>query len=180
MVRVFLGIGSNIERERYITAGLDALQAMFGNLSLSSVYDSAAVGFSGQPFLNLVAEVRTGLPLAALAARLRHIETEFGRPANAPRFSARQLDIDILTYGDVVGAVDGVQLPRDEILENAFVLCPLAELAQDALHPVEKRSYASLWQAYDRAAQPLVRVDFSWRGRFISRADQTGEFAAGD
>jgi 2-amino-4-hydroxy-6-hydroxymethyldihydropteridine diphosphokinase len=172
VARVFLGIGSNIERERYIAAGLDALQVLFGDLALSPVYDSAAVGFAGQPFLNLVAAVDTGLPLAALAGELRHIETAFGRPANAARFSPRHLDIDILTYGDVVGCVAGVQLPRAEILANAFVLRPLAELAPEALHPVAKRSYARLWREYDRAAQPLARVDFTWRGRAISRADE--------
>ena len=61
MAQVFLGVGSNIERERYITAGLDALQGLFGELALSSVYDSAAIGFEGQPFLNLVAGVDTDL-----------------------------------------------------------------------------------------------------------------------
>ncbi len=171
MARVFLGIGSNIERERYITCGLDALQRLFHEIALSSVYDSAAVGFQGQPFLNLVAQVSTEFPLAELAAKLRHIEVEYGRPVNATRFSARHLDIDILTYDDVVGAVSGVHLPREEILQNAFVLCPLAELSPDTLHPALKRSYASLWQAYDRSSQPLYKVDFSWRGRAISRVD---------
>ena len=155
MARVFLGLGSNIERERYITAGLDALARLFGDLALSQVYDSASVGFEGQPWLNLVAEVFTDMPLAQLAKTLRHIEVEHGRPANATRFSSRQLDIDILTYDELVGLIDGVQLPRDEILENAFVLCPLAELSPDSLHPVEKRRYADLWRDYDRAAQPM-------------------------
>ena len=171
MAQVFLGIGSNIERERYITAGLEALHALFRGLALSSVYDSAALGFTGQPFLNLVAEVHTDIVLAELAAQLRHIEVEHGRPANATRFSARHLDIDILTYGDAVGIYSGVQLPRDEILENAFVLCPLAELSPATLHPVVQRSYLSLWQSYDQSSQPLSRVNFSWRGRAISRAD---------
>ncbi len=170
MARVYLGIGSNIERERYITAGLDALQGLFHELALSSVYNSVAIGFAGHPFLNLVAAVHTDFPLAELAARTRHIEVEHGRTANATRFSARHLDIDILTYDDDVGTFNGVQLPRDEILENAFVLCPLAELAPDMLHPVAKRSYLSLWQAYDQLSQPLTRVDFSWRGRSISHA----------
>jgi 2-amino-4-hydroxy-6-hydroxymethyldihydropteridine diphosphokinase len=171
MARVFLGLGSNIERERYLTAGLDALQGLFHELALSSVYDSAAIGFHGQPFLNMVAAVTTDLPLATMAVRLRHIETEHGRPANATRFSARHLDIDILTYNDDVGTFGGVTLPRDEILENAFVLCPLAELAPDALHPQTQRSYRTHWEAFDKASQPLTRVDFCWRGRAISTAE---------
>jgi 2-amino-4-hydroxy-6-hydroxymethyldihydropteridine diphosphokinase len=171
MALVYLGIGSNIERERYVTAGLDALQGLFQELQLSSVYDSAAVGFEGQPFLNLVAEVQTDFTVAQLATRLRHIEFEHGRPVNATRFSARQLDIDILTYDDAVGVLDGVTLPRDEILENAFVLCPLAELVPNALHPVVKRSYRALWAAYDESVQPLRKVDFMWRGRAISSAN---------
>jgi 2-amino-4-hydroxy-6-hydroxymethyldihydropteridine diphosphokinase len=171
MASVFLGIGSNIERERYLTAGLDALHGLFHELALSSVYDSAAIGFSGQPFLNLVVAVTTDLPLQTLAARLRHIETEHGRPANATRFSARHLDIDILTYDEKMGTFGSVTLPRVEILENAFVLCPLAELAPDALHPHTKRSYRSLWEAFDQASQPLTRVNFYWRGRAISTAE---------
>ena len=122
MPRVYLGVGSNIERERYITAGLDALEVLFGTLALSPVYDSAAIGFQGQPFLNLVAGVDTELAVGDMAGRLRHIEYEHGRQPNATRFSARQLDIDILTYGDATGVIDGVELPRGEILENAFVL----------------------------------------------------------
>lgn len=171
MTRVHLGIGSNIERERYITAGLDALHGLLGGLALSSVYDSAAVGFDGQPFLNLVAAVDTDLPVQELASRLRHIEVEHGRPQNATRFSARQLDIDILTYGDLSGLHSGVTLPREEILENAFVLCPLAELAPDAVHPVVGRNYLSLWREYDHASQFLRKVDFMWRGRQISAAE---------
>ncbi|MEQ8804065.1 2-amino-4-hydroxy-6-hydroxymethyldihydropteridine diphosphokinase [Haliea sp.] len=170
MTTVYLGLGSNIERERYLLAGLDALQLLLGELALSPVYDSPAIGFDGQPFLNMVVGARTELPLAALATRLRHIETEHGRPANATRFSARQLDIDILTYGDLVGEFGGVTLPRGEILENAFVLRPLAELAPRAQHPVDGRSFAELWAAFDQRSQVLARVDFSWRGRWISRA----------
>jgi 2-amino-4-hydroxy-6-hydroxymethyldihydropteridine diphosphokinase len=102
-----------------------------------------------------------------LARRLRHIEVEHGRPANATRFSSRQLDIDILTYGADTGIIEGVELPRGEILENAFVLCPLAELAPEEVHPVEGRSYSELWQAYDRASQPLKKVGFQWRGKQI-------------
>lgn len=168
MARVYLGVGSNIERERYIVAGLDALQGLFGELAISPVYDNPAVGFEGQPFLNLVVGVQTDLGVGELARRLRHIETEHGRPGNATRFSPRHLDIDLLTCDDLVGTIDGVELPRGEILENAFVLCPLAELAPHDVHPVAGKSYSALWAAFDREAQPLKRVAFYWRGRPIS------------
>ena len=167
MTRVYLGVGSNIERERYITAGLDALEGLFGPLALSPVYDSAAIGFEGQPFLNLVAGVDTALDVGDLARRLRHLEFEHGRPPNASRFSARQLDIDILTYGDANGLIEGVELPRGEILENAFVLRPLADLAPDEIHPVAGRTYRELWQDYDKASQARFKVEFEWRGRMI-------------
>ena len=167
MARVYLGLGSNIERERYITAGLDALEVLFGELDISPVYDSEAVGFDGQPFLNLVVGVNTDLGVAELAKRLRHIEYEHGRPANATRFSPRQLDIDILTYDDLVGVIDGVELPRGEILENAFVLRPLADLVPDLTHPSDGRSYAELWSELANKDQSIARVEFSWRGRSI-------------
>ena len=170
MPDVFLGVGSNIERERYINAGLDALSGLFGELALSSVYDSGAIGFAGQPFLNLVVGISTDLSPGQLLGQLRHIEFEHGRPPNATRFSSRQLDIDILTHGVLTGTVEGVELPRPEILQNAFVLCPLAELAGAQVHPFAGKTYGALWQQYDQASQSLARVDFQWRGRWISRA----------
>ena len=60
-VRVYISIGSNVDRERYVRAALDALSAWFGELIISPVYDSEAVGFDGSPFLNLVVGVDTSL-----------------------------------------------------------------------------------------------------------------------
>lgn len=167
MARVYLGLGSNIERERYITAGLDALELLFGHLDISPVYDCPAVGFEGQPFLNLVVGVDTDLAVGELQQQLRHIEKEHGRPDNATRFSPRQLDIDILTYDDLVGVVDGVELPRAEILENAFVLRPLADLVPAGVHPGAVKSFAELWSAFGGARDGLRRVAFQWRGREV-------------
>jgi len=167
MARVFLGVGSNIQRERYIGVGLDALAELFGELRISSVYDGDAIGFAGDPFLNLVVRVETALPVGELARQLRQLEYSHGRPENATRNSPRQLDIDILTYDDCVGVVDGVVLPRPEILSNAFVLRPLAELAPDVAHPEVGLSYAALWAKYDQASQNLWPVEFVWRERAL-------------
>lgn len=151
MHRVYLGLGSNIDAPQHIRLALEALEADFGPLDRSRVYESEAVGFAGDNFLNLVVGLDTELDLASLARQIKALEAKHGRTPQTPRFSARTLDVDILTFDDWVGEFSGIRLPRPEILENAFVLRPLAELAGQRLHPQTGRSYASHWQAYDRS-----------------------------
>lgn len=168
MAQVYVSIGSNIERERHVTAALDALADRFGALAISPVYESEAVGFEGDHFLNLVVGFATGLPVGELVSVLREIENANGRVRTGQRFSGRTLDIDILTYDDCVGDIDGVSLPREEILHNAFVLLPLADIAPQQRHPQAGLCYAELWRQYSRP-QKLWPVDFSWRGEWVSR-----------
>lgn len=168
MSRVFLSLGSNIDRYRHIAAALDALSAQFARLDISTVYESEAVGFAGRNFLNLVVGVDTELSIAELSARLKQIEDDNGRNRSGPKFSPRTLDIDILTVDDLVGDREGVHLPRDEITKNAFVLLPMAELAPDTPHPALGVTYAELWRAYDKSQQKLWPVAFEWRGRDLS------------
>ncbi|MBS3804725.1 MAG: 2-amino-4-hydroxy-6-hydroxymethyldihydropteridine diphosphokinase [Oleiphilaceae bacterium] len=164
---VYLGVGSNIDRERHITAALDILSEEFGGLAASSVYESEAVGFNGTNFLNMVVELRTSLAVGALSARLKQIEADHGRRRNAPKFAARTLDLDMLVYDDLIGTIAGVQLPRAEILYNAFVLLPLSEVAPDRRHPQTRKSYRELWQEYHNE-QTLWPVPFTWQGKIIS------------
>lgn len=170
MARVYVSIGSNIDRERHVCAALDALSQNGKNLRVSSVYESEAVGFDGAPFYNLVAGFDTDWPLADLNCWLKQIEDSNGRDRTHPKFSARTLDIDVLLYDDLVGECDGIQLPRPEITENAFVLRPLAEIAPDLKHPVLEQDYGSLWRAYQRN-QKLWPVNFDWAGQRISCSD---------
>lgn len=169
MSRVYISIGSNIERYRHVTAALDALNAWFGELVISPVYESESVGFAGSDFLNLVVSIETGLTVGELSRRFKQLEADNGRTRSAPKFSPRTLDLDILTYDDTAGTMDGVELPRAEILNNAFVLRPLADIAGDELHPVCRQSYRQLWHSYQRD-QKLWPVDFSWQGRQVSRS----------
>jgi 2-amino-4-hydroxy-6-hydroxymethyldihydropteridine diphosphokinase len=157
---VFLGLGSNVERETHLCAGLDALTELLGPLQCSPVFESLPVGIKSGQFFNLVVSAYTDLPLAELDRRLKCIEADNGR--YAPGRKGLPLDIDVLLYGQQVGNFDGLILPREEILKNAFVLWPLALHAPQMLHPCVQRSFAELWKTA-QIAQQLWPVSFIWR-----------------
>jgi 2-amino-4-hydroxy-6-hydroxymethyldihydropteridine diphosphokinase len=161
MTRIFLGLGSNTRPRHFLPLGLAELRALLGPVEESAVYQGAAMGFEGDPFWNLVVRAETNLSVGALHAALRVIEYRHGRPENASRLSPRTLDIDILTFGDRVGMIDGVELPRGEITRHAFVLRPLAELAPNAVHAGLGVTFGALWEGFDDSGQPLVRVNLS-------------------
>jgi 2-amino-4-hydroxy-6-hydroxymethyldihydropteridine diphosphokinase len=171
MTSVYLGLGSNKNAHFYLGRALTALRESFGDLCISPVYESESVGFKGSNFFNLVVTVETVLSVKDLLMELRSIENANDRDRSAPKFSSRTLDIDILLYGDCVGEVDSVVLPRQEILDNAFVLQPLYDLAPTLIHPVEQQTIAQLWARYDKQKQHLWRTDFVWQGLRISTAD---------
>ncbi|MDJ0740549.1 MAG: 2-amino-4-hydroxy-6-hydroxymethyldihydropteridine diphosphokinase [Gammaproteobacteria bacterium] len=164
MPRVWISVGSNIERETHIRAALDDLRARFGELIVSPVYETPAVGFAGEPFLNLVVGVDSERPPAELHELMREIEARHGRRRGGAKFSSRTLDLDVLTYGDAVTDDGGKALPRDEILEYAFVLAPLADVAGAELHPQRRETYAALWrQMAARGGAELHRLtDTAW------------------
>lgn len=160
MARIYISIGSNINRSYHIQAAVSMLKQHFGQLQLSSVYESEAVGFCGDAFYNLVAAADTTLSIADCVSVFKQIEDAYGRDRSSARFSGRTLDLDLLTYDDVV-CEQPIELPRAEIGENAFVLLPLSELAPAAVHPVAGKTYAALWQQYDKQ-QKLWPVPFDW------------------
>lgn len=160
--RVYLSLGSNINREHNILSGLDAIANQFGEVSISPVYESESVGFDGSPFYNLVAAIRTTLGVGELVDALHTIEAEHGRTRQEKRFASRTLDIDVLTYGDAVGVVDGVTLPREEVLYNAFVLQPLVDMAPHEKHPALGITYAELLAQKDFSAQKLWQIPLQW------------------
>jgi 2-amino-4-hydroxy-6-hydroxymethyldihydropteridine diphosphokinase len=165
VTHVFLGLGSNIERETHLCAGLDALTALLGPLQCSPVFESLPVGIKSGRFFNLVVSAYTDLPLAELDRRLKCIEADNGR--YAPSRKGLPLDIDVLLYGQQVGNFDGLILPREEILLNAFVLWPLALHVPQMLHPAAQRSFAELWQAA-QISQQLWPVAFVWRNQQLT------------
>jgi len=167
LTRVFLGLGSNVEREKHLCAGLDALAGFFQDMNCSAVFESQPVGIKSGPFFNLVVSAKTDLPLAELSRRLKLIEADNGRYALDRK--GLPLDIDVLFYGDMEGNFDGLILPRAEILKNAFVLWPLSLIAPDKVHPGVGKTLAQMWEEA-QIDQVLAPAAFEWRGEQLTPA----------
>lgn len=162
MARIYISLGSNIEREKHVRAGVTELRRRFGELQLSSVYESEAVGFDGDAFYNMVIACDVSESVHEANRILAGIEDAHGRDCGGPRFSSRTLDLDLLLYDDLVLDENGLKLPREEILKNAFVLWPLAGIAPDRVHPVVGETYAELWGAFDKSKENLAPIKFEF------------------
>ena len=149
MARVYLSLGSNIEPRRHLAAALGEMRARFGAIDVSPVYRTKAVGFDGEDFLNLAVGLDTEVEPAPLNDWLHALEARHGRHRDGPRFSARTLDVDIVLYDDRVERGPGnLEIPRSELVQHAFVLQPMADLAPDVRHPLSGKTMAELWRAF--------------------------------
>lgn len=161
MARAYISVGSNVDREVHVRAAIQALAERFGALTVSPVYETGAVGFTGEPFLNLAVGLDTERQPEALVRDLKAIERAQGRTADSNGFKPRTLDLDLLLYDDLVLQTEAFELPRDEILHHAFVLAPLADIAPDLRHPVVGCTLAELWAEFELDGQWLRRVDLA-------------------
>jgi 2-amino-4-hydroxy-6-hydroxymethyldihydropteridine diphosphokinase len=144
MPHCYVSVGSNIDKAKNINAGLNSLREMFGELSVSPIYETAAVGFDGDNFYNLVVGFESDLSVHAVFQILRELEFKHGRSSNSQKFSPRSLDLDLLLYGDEI-IDDGIlKLPRDDIEKYAFVLQPLADIAPNLIHPIHQKTYRKM------------------------------------
>ena len=162
MPKGYISIGSNIDKDKNILASLQALEHHFGELTVSSIYESESVGFTGDTFYNLVVGFNSELSVKEVAKQLRQIELDNGRTRNSQKFSPRTLDLDLILYDDLIINDGRLQIPRDEIELYAFVLEPLAEIAPALKHPISHISYAELWEKFDKTTLKQKRVKPAW------------------
>ena len=136
-VPVAIGLGSNLgDRLTNLDSGVSSLRKVVRELQVSSVYETDPVGFLPQPgFLNACCVGRTRLSARQFMSELQDAERRAGRRRYGPRYGPRELDLDLLLYGDLTLVSDHLTVPHPRMFERAFVLAPLAEIAADWIVP---------------------------------------------
>ncbi|EPU2895070.1 2-amino-4-hydroxy-6-hydroxymethyldihydropteridine diphosphokinase [Vibrio vulnificus] len=159
MNTVYIGVGSNIEREKHARAAWQELTLLGEALQASPIYECAAVGFDSHAFFNFVIRFNTSMTLEEFASQLRQIELRWGREENAAKYQDRTLDLDIVLFGECISS-QKPELPRSDIFKYPFVIQPLYDLQPDLVIPGDGRTVEEIWQTA-RDLDTLRAVDFS-------------------
>ena len=159
MPLLVLCIGSNENAAVNIRRALTELERKFSPLSCSNAYRSAAAGFDGADFLNLAALAETDEDVPDAVSWLKQLELRLGRVPGKPRFSSRPIDIDVFVPDAADGTHGSLTVSHREVLDNPFILCPLAELLPGHKLAPDSPDLAELWARFDKSRHPLTRVD---------------------
>ena len=124
-MKYFLSLGSNINAKKNLEFAFEELKKILSNIQSSTIHQTKAEGFEGDDFLNSVVCGNSELDFKDLNKKLKLIEDNAGRNRNAPKFSARTLDIDIVLQ---ISDDEEILFESDEIAKYRFVSEPLEEL----------------------------------------------------
>ena len=158
-VTIYLGLGSNLgNRQGNLDRAIQMLAPSVDVSICSAVYDTAPVGILNQPrFLNMVCKGKTDLSPTDLLKFIKQIENKIGRktgPINSPR----PIDIDILFYNKLVLETPLLVIPHPRLIERAFVLAPLADIAPTFKHPVNGKTIGKLLRELKRSKDDAVVI----------------------
>lgn len=144
---VYIGLGSNIgDKEEYIIKAESEISKIRNTkvLKSSSLYKTEPWGIKDQDFfLNSVLEIQTSLNPSELLAELKRIELILGRKKRE-KWLEREIDIDLLFFGDFILEIENLKIPHPEISNRNFVLVPMCELKPGFVHPVLKKTVKEL------------------------------------
>ncbi len=158
----YIALGSNQgDRARYLQLSIDRIFERIGAvISLSDVYETPAWGFKGDAFLNACIAVRTNYNAEKVLEKLLGIEVELGRKrSNATGYADRAIDLDIIFHGDLTISSRELHVPHPQLAHRKFVLYPMADIASDIIHPIDKVTISEmLEQTADDSAIRKVDV----------------------
>lgn len=160
MTEVYFSLGSNVgDRQAFMRNAVSHLEDKVKSLTISSFYETEPWGNTDQPkFLNLCAKGITALSAEELLVFIKTIEASLGRK-HTEKWGPREIDIDILFYGNKIISDQDVEIPHPYIAHRAFVLEPLAEIAPDFIHPVLKKTIKELADNIDVSGIKKVYED---------------------
>jgi len=165
--RIALGLGSNVSpRFEHLDEAVKALDGFLTQLRVSEVYETDPIGITDQPlFLNACCVGWTDLGPTDLLGRLKCLERAAGREVPGERFGPRELDIDILLYGEEVVQNQRLTIPHPRMVDRAFVLVPLAEVASGWVHSGTGATIAELSDNVDRSGVRATNLRLDWVGK---------------
>lgn len=155
----YLSLGSNVDPEHNLPEAVAQL-ARFGRIkAVSSVWQTAAVGFTSQPdFLNAAVLLETELSARNLKQRaITRIENSLGRVRTENKNGPRTIDIDIMLFNHDVISTGQRRIPDPELLERSFVAIPMAEIAPEYMHPEVKKTLAEIAVQFNLEAEAIIR-----------------------
>ena len=147
---IYIALGSNLgNREDNLNEALRRLrQKGVQVVAVSDYITTKPYGVTDQPdFLNAVAEVKTEKSPAELLRILLQTEKEMGRK-RVRRWGERNIDLDLLLYNDQIITLPDLKVPHPDMQNRDFVLCPLVQIAPEAVHPVLGKTIKQLWEDF--------------------------------
>ena len=169
MTEAYIALGSNLDDP------VDQLQRARARIArlpgvvlraCSSLYRTAPLGYHDQPgFINAVCALETQLSPQELLAHLQAVESHHGRKRSNEQNGPRTLDLDILLYGDQMITTPSLEIPHPRMLERAFVIVPLLEIAPDLQIPgqaAERKKRPLEWYLPGVSDQEIEKLDIPW------------------
>lgn len=158
MTSVYLALGSNVgDSAGHIRQAITLLSDVLGDIRQAPVYVSKAVGYTDQPdFLNTAVGGQTALEPEELLLAVKKIERQVGRRASF-HWGPREIDIDIILYGDRALNSEKLVVPHPNFRERDFVLKPLNDLDPSLTDPVSHKTVADLLAQLGPEQQSIVR-----------------------
>ncbi|MCB0002970.1 MAG: 2-amino-4-hydroxy-6-hydroxymethyldihydropteridine diphosphokinase [Anaerolineae bacterium] len=166
MNRAYLSLGSSLDKERNLRAGVGLLAEHGRVLAVSSAYETAPIGNPDDPtFLNAALILETPLePQALKETVLRAVEDRLGRQRTSDPNAPRTFDADISLFNDEILDVGRRHIPDPEILLYAHIAVPLAEIAPNYRHPETGETLAAIARRVSLDTTMIRRDDVSlWR-----------------